>query len=126
MPQSPCVLLVEDQPIILENIRQELEEESFEVLAAESAEEARRFLDAFGARIAAAFVDIDLGPGEDGFGVARYAREVKPDLRVVYTSGGVRGGLLHERVANSVFVAKPYRTSEVGALLKDMLSVSKH
>lgn len=117
-----CVLVVEDQPIILENMKEELEDESFRVLAAGNAKEARHFMDRCGEDICAAFVDIDLGPGEDGYGVARYARSVKPDLRVIYTSGGPRGALMDQRVSGSVFVAKPYRPSEVGALLRDLLS----
>jgi hypothetical protein len=34
--------------------------------------------------------------------------------------------MLHERVSGSVFVSKPYHPHEVGALLKDMLSASRH
>ncbi len=125
-PYRPSILLVEDQLIILENMRQELEDESFEVLTAASAEEARALIDQPGCKIDAVFLDIDLGPGENGFGVARHARTVIPDLPVIYTSGGIRGGLLSERVPDSLFVAKPYYPSQVGALLKDMLSTLPH
>jgi DNA-binding NtrC family response regulator len=118
--------VVEDQLIILENMRQELEDEAFHVLAAASAEEARALIDEPGQRIDAAFLDIDLGPGDNGFCVARHAREVMPELPVIYTSGGVRGGLLSERVQGSLFVAKPYYPSQVGALLKDVLAVAQH
>lgn len=78
-------------------------------------------LDKHGDHITAAFVDIDLGQGEDGFCVARYARALSPQMCVLYTSGGVRGGLTDERVSDSRFVAKPYRPSQIGAMLKDML-----
>jgi DNA-binding NtrC family response regulator len=119
-------LLVEDQLIILENMRQELEDESFDVLTASSAEEARAIIDFPGQRIDAAFLDIDLGPGENGFCVARHARDVMPDLPVIYTSGGIRGGLVSEQVKDSLFVAKPYYPSQIGALIKTILSVKSH
>jgi len=118
-----CVLLVEDQEIILENIRQQLIDNGFEVIAASSAEEACVQIARHGERIGAAFLDVDLGEGEDGFCVARQVRAAQPDAKIVYTSGGIRGGLLNERVENSVFVPKPYMPSQIGFLLCDMLSL---
>ena len=115
------ILVVEDQSIILENIRQELEDDSFKVFTAESALEACAVLDDRGRDISAAFLDVDLGPGQDGFDVARYARSLHLRMPVIYTSGGLRGGDACDRVDNSLFVAKPYHPSQIGALLRSLL-----
>ncbi len=115
------VLVVEDQEIILENIRQQLEDDGFRVVTAASAREACAHIDSHAGQIGAAFLDVDLGCGEDGFCVARYARAAAPDMRIVYTSGGVRSGVVEERVTDSLFVAKPYLPSEIGVLLCAML-----
>lgn len=51
--------------------------------------------------------DVDLGPGPDGFDVARFARASRAGLPVVFISG--HGGARHpsEGVADSEFIAKP-------------------
>ena len=57
--------------------------------------------------------DLDLGPGPNGFEVARQARAARPDVTVVYISGHDAARHLIEGVSGSEFIAKPYRGSEV-------------
>src|SRR5688572_3986679 len=57
-----------------------------------------------GRRLSALVTDIDLGPGPDGFEVARYARAAYPKLPVVYISGTRAAGYAQEGVAGSEFV----------------------
>jgi len=51
--------------------------------------------------------DLDLGPGPDGFEVARYARDTRPGLPVVFVSGTMHGRHPGEGVAGSTYLAKP-------------------
>lgn len=118
------ILVVDDQPIILENIRQQLVDDGFHVLSAGCAVDACHLIDERQGGIGAAFLDIDLGAGGDGYSVARHARASHPGMQIVYTSGGVRGGLVHERVAASMFVPKPYVPSDIGALLCEILCLT--
>lgn len=62
--------------------------------------------------------DVDLGPGPDGFEVARFARAAWPGLPVVFISGreGVRP--LAESVAGATFIAKPCRGEVVVEALR--------
>lgn len=53
--------------------------------------------------------DINLGPGEDGFDVARHARIAYPDLPVIFVSAAAGSRMALEAVDLSVFLAKPYR-----------------
>ena len=57
--------------------------------------------------------DLDLGPGPNGFAVARYARQVTPDLPVVFISGTLGGQHPREGVPGSDFIAKPCRGRQV-------------
>jgi DNA-binding NtrC family response regulator len=57
--------------------------------------------------------DIDLGPGPDGFAVARSARAAYPDLTVIYISGAAAARVPAESVADAVFIAKPFHPQDV-------------
>ena len=114
------VLVVEDDPMIREIICESLTDAHFHVLDADTTAHARDVLDS-GAEIDAAFVDVDLGDREGGYAVARHARETRPNLLVVYTSGGARDDFEQERVPGSLFLPKPYLPSQVARLLRAAL-----
>ncbi len=118
--RKQAVLVVEDDPLIREVMCEILEDANFQVLGQDSTAGAVEVLDS-GAAIDAAFVDIDLGDRGGGFEVAKHARERRPDLVVVYTSGGGQPTYAQERVEDSVFVQKPYLPSQICELLKRRL-----
>ncbi len=57
--------------------------------------------------LSALVTDVDLGPGPDGFEVARCARAIHPGLPVVFISGTAMSRHLFEGVAGSEFIGKP-------------------
>lgn len=71
-PASRRVLLVEDDRLVLTMLEKGLRDSGYEVLAAESADEARQLLDA--AKPDIAILDVRL-PGESGIDLARFLRE---------------------------------------------------
>ena len=70
------------------------------------------------------FTDINLPGGMDGAVLARRARELLPDLPVVYASGGVNMLDPQVRVPRSIFVAKPYVPALVGRVLANAVKES--
>ena len=114
------VLVVEDDPIIREIVCETLSDAHFHVLNADTTQHAREVLDT-SAEIDAAFVDVDLGDREGGYAVARHARETRPDLLIVYTSGGARDDFEMQRVPGSLFLPKPYLPSQVARLIRATL-----
>ena len=117
------ILLVEDEPAICALTTEALEEQGFEVRAVASAGEALRCLNA-GTSIDVLFTDVNLPGGMDGAALARRARELRPGLPVLYTSG--RWPLLEqlEPVDGSMVVSKPYNPFYLGRLF-DYLAASK-
>ena len=80
------VLVVEDEPLILDMISQELAEQGFAVLEADTGEAALSIMES-GQTVDVLFTDIKL-PGElDGWRLAATAREAKPALSVIYVTG---------------------------------------
>ena len=109
------VLLVEDEPMISDLATEALQEQGFEVAAVSTAGEALRRLIS-GARIDILFTDVNLPGGMDGGTLARRARELRPNLPVIYTSG--RRAVIDQLdpVEGSMFVPKPYDPFRIGRL----------
>jgi CheY-like chemotaxis protein len=118
------VLVVEDEPMICEVAVEALAEQGFEVRAVSNADDALRCL-ATGPSIDVLFTDVNLPGGMDGAELAQRARELRPDLPIVYTSGRQSKIGHMEPVEGSLFVAKPYDPFRLGPLLDYMLAAKK-
>jgi CheY-like chemotaxis protein len=79
------ILVVEDEPLLLDTVVEELEERDFVVMGASGGQEALGLLDrhAFDALL----TDIRLPGGIDGWTIAGKAQERFPGLAIVYMSG---------------------------------------
>lgn len=114
------ILLVDDEWLIRELMIDILAEEGFCVLAAADADAALAILDK--RRVDVLFTDIDLGPGQDGISLARAARQIRPEIPVIYASGGrstLAGG---DAASGSMFISKPYRPETVCEAIRRMLA----
>jgi CheY-like chemotaxis protein len=109
------VLLVEDEYLISEWVAESLSEQGFTVCTATNGMDALKCLAS--ARVDILFTDINLAGGMDGTVLARRARELLPDLPVVYASGRVNILDPRVRVPRSTFVPKPYVPSLIGRVL---------
>lgn len=104
-PDSPTVLLVEDEALLRIVIGDELRDAGFEVIEAGDGGEALRFL-ADGVRVDLLFTDIRM-PGEaSGWDVAERARKLRPDIPVIYATGYSEDPL--RIVPGGKFFKKPY------------------
>jgi len=109
------VLVVEDEFLVSAWVAQSLSEQGFAVVTAANAADALQHLAALPVDVL--FTDINLPGGMDGAALARRAREMRPHLSVVYTSGRASMLKLDARVPGSVVVPKPYEPALVGQLL---------
>ncbi len=109
------VLLVEDEFFISEWVAESLSDQGFAVRAVTNAADALRLLKS--SPVDVLFTDINLPGSIDGTALARQAREMLPDLPVVYTSGRINYLDPRLRVSGSLFVAKPYVPELIGRLL---------
>lgn len=108
------VLFVEDEFLVSEWVAESLAEQGFAVHCASNATEALRHLAA--APVDVLFTDVNLPGDMDGTTLARRAREMRPDLPVVYASARTLPDA-QARVPGSMFVPKPYVPALVGRLL---------
>lgn len=118
------VLLVEDEPLISDIAAEALQEQGFEVAAVPNASDALRRLQA-GPPVDILFTDINLPGGMDGATLARRARELRPDLPVIYTSGRRSAMDRLHPVEGAMFVPKPYDPFAVGRLLEHLVAANR-
>jgi CheY-like chemotaxis protein len=117
------VLVVEDEHAVCELISAFLDDTGFEAHCVQNDKGAYAALALAGARpFAALVVDINLGPGTTGFDVARFARQLSPDLPVVYVSGEApQSSFAAFGVPDSQFLPKPFTPDELLQALRDLV-----
>jgi len=113
------VLLVEDEFLLSLMLTEVLEEHGFRVHAVANAKDALRHLTS-GSRCDILLTDINLPGGLDGAALAQLARQLRPDLPVVYASGSVQRLDQLIAVPGAVFVAKPYNPDKLCTMLAQM------
>ena len=121
MRTSLLVVVVEDEPLILEMVREALEEAGFEVLSATSSRSAEEKIEAAD-EIVGLVTDVRLGPGPDGWELARTVRSSRPNLPVVYMTGDSAGEWSAQGVPRSLIVQKPFAVGQVVAALTGLLN----
>ena len=105
---GPALLVVEDVPQIRATAVQLFQELGCEVFDAYNGREALRILEAR-PEIQVLFADIRM-PGMSGPELAQVARRLRPDLKIVLTSGYVSGDAVP---AGIPLVPKPWRTGDL-------------
>lgn len=116
------VLIVEDDPANLTFFEIAFEWEGFQVASARSAGEALNILGSGFPPVTALVCDIKLGTGLDGWEIARCAREITPDLPIVYVTGDSAHEWGDQGVPNSRLLQKPFKSGELVDVIKELLA----
>jgi signal transduction histidine kinase len=107
------VLVVEDEPRVLELAVQELKELGYCVLTASRAEQALEILRGDN-QIDLLFSDIVMPGGMNGAQLAVEARRIRPDIKILLTSGYSSEALTSHGIPSDVdLLQKPYRRDEL-------------
>jgi DNA-binding response OmpR family regulator len=112
------IVIVEDEPQISALVQSFIEEQGHKVLSAATADEALGILKGPQA-VDALFVDIILkGDMEAGIELAKRAVELRPDLKVLYSTGlTVTEDMKASVVPGSIILEKPYSEDQLLASL---------
>jgi DNA-binding NtrC family response regulator len=122
-PRPLRVLLVDDDPNVLNVFRSGLQLHGFEVITASSSEEAMDRASAATEPLDVLVVDINL---PDGFGssLALALRQVHPQTKIVYMSGYTEHDpILKEGIEeHMVFLSKPFSIAELASTVRRVAS----
>ena len=116
------VLVVEDEPLILMDAMQSLEDAGFEVIDAYDGEHALVRLDER-PDISAVFTDVNMPGRFNGVQLARMVNERRPDVVILVTSGAVKVQRA-DLPEGGQFIPKPYRGEHVARLIEDLVGAA--
>ena len=117
-----AVLMVEDQFLEADILAGGLTMAGYDVTTAYNGSKALNQLYGPGAHFDAIVTDINLGKGPDGWDVSRHARARFPGIPVVYATGESAALWRAEGVPGSLFVGKPFKSSEVAVAVSCLLN----
>ena len=118
-----AILLVEDDQTIQSVIEESLSDGGFEITIASSGEQATQLMGAANPQFRAVVTDINLGRDRmDGWGVARHARESKPDMPIIYMTGDSADEWASKGVPNSILLTKPFAPAQLVTALAHLLN----
>ena len=120
-PSSGTILVVEDDPAVLELVRRVLTARGYAVLAAGGPEEALSV--AGGAGVIDLLLTDVVMPGIGGAELGRRLRELRPGLRVLFASGYPEDAIAQQGVLNSGvdLIPKPYTPAALVARVREIL-----
>ncbi|HKI99650.1 MAG TPA: PAS domain-containing protein [bacterium] len=121
--ESQRVLVVEDDPHISVLAKELLKELGYEALLANNASEAMTVLEGNPA-VTVLFTDVVLPGGRSGIDLAREARALRPDLRVLFTTGYTESELMRRSLIDhdAQLLEKPYHRRDLARKLGRVLS----
>ena len=120
--KDETVLVVEDNDGVREYAIEVLEQLGYRVLAASNAKEALRLL-SDGRHVDLLFTDVVLPGAITGRVLADQAKDMRPELRVLFTTGYTRNAIVHQgRLDPDVHLLnKPYTQQSLARKVRDML-----
>ncbi|MDO9502984.1 PAS domain S-box protein [Falsiroseomonas sp.] len=119
---SEKLLLVEDDPLVREHVAAQLRDLGYRVVVASQAAEAMDALHQH-ADFDLLFTDVVMPGGMHGPALAQEARQLRPGLRVLFTSGYTQNGIVHHgRLDPGVLLLnKPYRRRDLAEKIRQAL-----
>jgi signal transduction histidine kinase/DNA-binding response OmpR family regulator len=119
---TESILVVEDDAGVRAAVVDILADLGYSVLKAESAEQGLAVISS-GARIDLLFTDVVMPGAINTRDFARRAQELRPGLKVLYTSGYTQNAIVHNgRLDEDAFLlSKPYRKDELARKLRSLL-----
>jgi PAS domain S-box-containing protein len=121
--RRPKILVVEDQEAVRAVACGFLEDFGYEIVEAGDGFEALSKLQEH-EDIELMFSDVVMPGGMNGFDLAQAAQSMKPELKVVHTSGYPKGAMVHQdepRFREGFIIMKPYRREDLQRIIKDAL-----
>lgn len=123
--RRPKILVVEDQEAVRAVACGFLEDFGYEIMEAGDGFQALAVLQEQD-DIDLMFSDVVMPGGMNGFDLAQAAQSLKPNLKIVHTSGYPKGAMVHQdepRFKNGFIIMKPYRREELQRIIRDALEL---
>lgn len=124
MPEAVNILVVEDEFLIQELIKDALVEAGYEPHCEDRGQRALKALDGSGT-FAGLVTDVRLADDVSGWEVAHHARAANREIAVIYISGDSGGDYSVEGVPGSTFIQKPFAEDQIVTAISTLLNGSR-
>jgi two-component system, cell cycle sensor histidine kinase and response regulator CckA len=123
--RNETILVVEDEPLLRDWVKQVLQEHTYRVIEAGTGVEALRVWDAHNGKIDLLLTDMVMPEGMTGRDLARQLKARAPELRIIYTSGYSPDiNAKDSELPDIPFLAKPYAAPQLTQLVRDSLDAT--
>ncbi|YCI06301.1 response regulator (plasmid) [Ensifer sp. D2-11] len=122
--EPATILVADDEALLLLGYEDTLADAGFRVVPVTSGRQALAFLRSADSAVDAVVTDIRFGELADGWDIALVAREIHPDMPVVYISGHAADEWQSRGVENSILLEKPFPFEELVTAVSQLLQVS--
>jgi two-component system, cell cycle sensor histidine kinase and response regulator CckA len=120
-PGNATILVVDDEPVVLDTVRDGLSAHGYQVLRAASGDEALQVAQAHQGTIALALVDVIM-PGMSGPEVAQRLHASRPELKILFMSGfSTEVVVVHGLDAGDPLLVKPFSLETLGRKVHEIL-----
>jgi len=120
-PGGATILVVDDEPVVLDTVRDGLSAHGYQVLRAASGDEALQVAQAHQGSIALALVDVIM-PGMSGPEVAQRLHASRPELKILFMSGfSTEVVVVHGLDAGDPLLVKPFSLDTLGRKVHQIL-----
>jgi len=120
-PAGATILVVDDEPTVLETVRDGLTAHGYQVLTAGSGEEALQVAQAHQGVIALALVDVVM-PVMSGPDVAQRLHQARPDLKILFMSGfSTEVVVVHGITAGEPLLVKPFSLESLARKVHELV-----
>ena len=124
--RTPTVLLVEDEFLIRVMLSDYLQGCGFKVLEGSTADEALAIIEKLDVPIDVVLTDIRMPGSMDGFGLVRWIRANRPDIKVIIASGEAKkADAAKELCENGALFEKPYNLEAVVSKIRATIETSQ-
>jgi DNA-binding NtrC family response regulator len=116
--QKHVILIVEDEEVIRELLREHLSDLGFEVISASNADEARKII-ASREAIELVLTDVNMPGSMDGAELAKWLDSYAPSMPVILVSG--KASFPSNASAKRLFLRKPFQLSDLEDRIRKLL-----
>jgi two-component system cell cycle sensor histidine kinase/response regulator CckA len=127
-PTGGSILLLEDEPAVLDLMGQILTDQGFRVLRATSGLEAMQIWSEHTTDIKLLLTDIRMPHGMSGYDVAENLLALNPDLKIIFTSGYSCESTRHDQILRqgALFLAKPCLPATLNEAVEKMVAAAQN
>lgn len=120
--EKVTVLVVEDEVLVLLELEDALRDAGYDVVSASNGHEGLKLAEELSGPLRGIVTDVRVGVGPDGWGIAHRARELNPQIAVVYMSGDSASDWSANGVPNSQMIQKPFATAQVVTAISQLIN----